>query len=109
MTCTNIHAMMALASLVPSGDCYGLCLMRRQKFSEAKPVFGQVVEWKRWLSFQREDIERSSHLLGKATECGARKPMPKYHMTKEYHALRLRDFLDRWFSTTVVRSAITAS
>ncbi|TPX13964.1 uncharacterized protein E0L32_005664 [Thyridium curvatum] len=108
-TATNISSMMPLASLVPAGDCYGISLMKRQKFLEARPIFAQVAEWKRWLGFDQKALERSEHLAMRATEWGSRKHPPIYRPTPVYHQLRLRDFLDRWFSSTVVTAAITDS
>ena len=98
----NVSANMALSNLVSAGDCYGMCLMKLGKFAEARPVLAQAAEWKRWLSFPQADIDRSTHLHNRSIEWGSKKHPPKYRPQRFCHPLRLRDYLDRWCTTSAV-------
>jgi len=105
----NISGNMTLSSLVSAGDCYGICLMKRRKFSKAKPVLAQAAEWKRWLSFPQADIDRSTHLHNRSVERAAKKHPSVYRPHRFCHPLRLRDYLDRWYSSTAAVQRITDS
>jgi hypothetical protein len=97
-----------LSSVVLVGDCYGSVLMKKRKYTQAITVLSHVVELKTYLGLPQIDMERSTHLLGRAREWINRHPLPRYRPTQNHvHPMRLADYIESWISTTTTAGVIS--
>jgi len=61
-------AMMPLEALAPAADSYAQCLMKRGKYSDAKMILEQAIKCKIWWGLDKEEVQVSRRLSGKAIE-----------------------------------------